>query len=397
MKKSMVIKGLALVAAASVFLSGCAAGATGNSGDGGTAESDTITIGALLPLSGAAANYGPVYQGGIEAYVDYVNDNGGINGKQIELKVYDNGYDPAKSLASARKAVSEDNVFAFVSTPGTPVNDAVARYLTEEGVPNLGIITGAPQFNDPATFPGITSFQLSYATEPRLMWDYLQQEHPGEKVGVLYQNDDFGKSFQTVFKEIAGDAIAAEQPYESSDSDVSSQVAALRASGADVVVAFVLAKFAILATRAMSDTGWDAPLIISSNANDPAVLAEAGPALEGVIAGSSFPTLDESIPEVAEYLELMEKYSPGTPVGTSSMQTFGSTKLFMAALEAAGENPTREGLIAAAEKLSDVKGLPVIGKVAISSSNHSAIRCMAMTRYNAQLTFDFISDPICES
>lgn len=395
-KPSWMLKSVGLLAAASLLLTGCAAGSGGADGaaDEGV-EGDTITIGALLPLSGAAANYGPIYQGGIEAYVDYVNDNGGINGKKVELKVYDNGYDPAKSLASARKAVSEDDVFAFVSTPGTPVNDAVARYLTEEGVPNLNIITGAPQFNDPETYPGITTFQLSYSTEPELIWDYLQKEHPGEKIGVLYQNDDFGKSFQTVFKDLAGDSIVAEQPYESADSDVSSQIAALRASGAEIVVSFVLAKFAILASRAMNDTGWDAPLIISSNANDPAVLAEAGPALEGVIAGSSFPTLDDSNEAVAEYLELMEKYSPSIPTGTSSMQTFGATKLFMTALEAAGENPTRQGLIDAAQKLKDVKGLPVIGDVSLSKTDHDAISCMAMTRYNAEMTFDFISDPIC--
>ncbi len=399
-KPSWMLKSVGLVAAASLLLTGCAAGnsggADGTGGGGEPVEGDTIKIAALLPLSGAAANYGPIYQGGIEAYVEHVNENGGINGKEIELKVYDNGYDPAKSLASARKAVEEDDVFAFVSTPGTPVNDAVARYLTEEGIPNLGIITGAPQFNDPATYPGITTFQLSYSTEPELIWNYLQEEQAGKKIGVLYQNDDFGKSFQTVFKDLAGDSIVSEQPYESSDSDVSSQIAALRAAGAEVVVSFVLAKFAILATRAMNDTGWDAPLIISSNANDPAVLAEAGAdALEGLIAGSSFPTLDDSNEAVAEYLELMEKYSPSIPAGTSSMQTFGSTKLFMTALEAAGENPTREGLIEAVQNLSDVQGLPVIGEVSLSADNHDAISCMAMTRYNAEMTFDFISDPIC--
>lgn len=399
-KSSWMLKSVGLVAAASLLLTGCAAGTSGgaDSAGGGSepVEGDTIKIAALLPLSGAAANYGPIYQGGIEAYVEHVNETGGINGKEIELKVYDNGYDPAKSLASAREAVEKDDVFAFVSTPGTPVNDAVARYLTEEGIPNLGIITGAPQFNDPDTYPGITTFQLSYSTEPELIWDYLQEEQAGKKIGVLYQNDDFGKSFQTVFKDLAGDSIVSEQPYESSDSDVSSQIAALRAAGAEVVVSFVLAKFAILATRTMHDTGWDAPLIISSNANDPAVLAEAGAdALEGLIAGSSFPTLDDSNEAVAEYLELMEKYSPSIPVGTSSMQTFGSTKLFMTALEAAGENPTREGLVEAVQDLSDVQGLPVIGEVSVSADNHDAIRCMAMTRYNVEMTFDFISDPIC--
>lgn len=393
--KGRILQAIGAVTALGLALTGCAAGA-GTGGGGDTAESDTITIGALLPLSGAAANYGPVYQGGIEAYVEHVNESGGIGGKQVELKVYDNGYDPAKSLAAARKAVTEDDVFAFVSTPGTPVNDAVARYLDEQGVPNLWIVTGAPQFNDPDTYPLIFPFQLSYSTEPELIWNYLQESHPDAKIGVLYQNDDFGKSFQGVFNELAGSSIVAEQPYESSDSDVSSQISALKASGADVVVSFVLAKFGILAMRAMNDTGWDAPLVISSNANDPAVLSEAGAdALEGVIAGSSFPSIDSDEESVLEYRELMEKYSPSTPVGTSSMQTFAATKLFMIALEAAGENPTREALVEAAQNLKDVQGLPVIGEVTVTAEDHDAISCMAMTQYTADLTFEFISDPIC--
>jgi ABC-type branched-subunit amino acid transport system substrate-binding protein len=384
------------VAVAAIALSGCAAGGADAGGGDDAVTGDTITVGALLPLSGAAANYGPVYQGGIEAYVEHVNETGGIGGKQIELKVYDNGYDPAKSLAAARKAVTEDDVFAFVSTPGTPVNDAVARYLDEQGVPNLFVITGAPQFNDPEKAPLIFPFQLSYSAEPELIWNYLQEEQPDAKIGVLYQNDDFGKSFQRVFEKVAGDAIVAQQPYESSDSDVSSQISALKAAGADVVVSFVLAKFAILSMRAMNDTGWDAPLIISSNANDPAVLSEAGAdALEGTIAGSSFPSTDSDDEAVTEYRELMAKYSPSTPVGTSSMQTYGATKLFMIALEAAGENPTRESLVDAVKKLTDVPGMPVIGEVSVTEKNHDAISCMAMTRYNAASTFEFISDPIC--
>jgi len=397
-KNRWKLKSLGLVAAASLMLAGCAAGSGGaDSGADEGATGDTITIGALLPLSGAAANYGPIYQSGIESYVDYVNDNGGINGKQVELKVYDNGYDPAKTLAAARKAVTQDDVFAFVATPGTPVNDAVARYLTGEGIPNLGVITGAPQFNDPETYPKMTVFQLSYNTEPELIWNYLKESQTGKKIGVLYQNDDFGKSYQQAFHELAGHSIVDEQPYESSDSDVSSQIAALRASGADVVVSFVLAKFAILSANAMADSGWDAPLLISSNANDPAVLAEAGKNLEGVIAGTSFPTLDDSDDAVAEYLDIMKRYSPDIPAGTSSMQTYGATKLLLIALEDAGENPTREDLMKSYLSLQHVEGLPVIGDVSLSEDNHDAISCMAMSQYNAELTFDLISDPICAS
>lgn len=387
-------RALGVLAAAALLTTGCAAGADGD--NSGAVEGDTLVVGALLPLSGAAANYGPIYRGGIEAYVEHVNAEGGIHGKQIELKVYDNGYDPAKSLAAVRKAVTQDDVYAFVSTPGTPVNDAVNRYLHENNVPNMYIITGAPQFNEPEESPLIFPFQLSYATEPGLINDYLEEEYPDAKVGVLYQNDDFGKSFQIAFEELAADKIVSQQPYESSDSDVGSQIASLKADGADVVVSFVLAKFAILSTKAMHDIGWDAPLIISSNANDPAVLAEAGAAqLEGVIAGSSYPDIDGDDPAVVEYRDLMAKYSPETPLGTSSMQTFAATKLFAITLEKAGKNPTRGALAEAAVTLTDVEGLPVVGKVSVSKDNHNAVNCMAMTRYTAEATLEFISDPIC--
>lgn len=386
------LRAIGVLVTAALLATGCAAGSDG----GGAEESDTLVVGALLPLSGAAANYGPIYRGGIEAYVKHVNEEGGVNGKKIELKVYDNGYDPAKSLAAVRKAVTEDDVFAFVSTPGTPVNDAVNRYLHENGVPNMWIITGAPQFNNPEESPLIFPFQLSYSVEPGLINDYLDEEHAGAKVGVLYQNDDFGKSFQTAFQKIAADKIVSEQPYESSDSDVTSQIASLKAAGADIVVSFVLAKFAILTTRAMHDIGWDAQLIISSNANDPAVLAEAGASqLEGVIAGSSYPDIDGDDPAVVEYRELMAKFSPDTPLGTSSMQTFAATKLFAITLEKAGKNPTREGLVSAAESLTDVAGLPVVGSITVTPKNHNAVNCMAMTQYTNTATLKFISEPIC--
>ena len=377
------------VAVAAATLAACGSGAK-------SGESGTITIGTLQPLSGAAASYGPTFRDSIQAYFDDVNARGGVNGKKLKLKVYDSGYDPAKSLAAARKAVTQDDVFAFVGVAGTSVVQAVNRYLNDEGVPNMWVLSGAPGFNSPES-PLVFPFLLSYSAEPKMINEYLSTAYPEAKVGVLYQNDDFGKSFLTVFEKEARDKIVSIKGYDSADTDVSSQIASLKSSGADIVVSFVLGKFAILAGQAMGDLGWDAPLVVSSNSNDPAVLGAAGPTVwKRVIAGTSYPSLDADDPAIVMYRETMKKYSPKIEYGKSSLEAFTAARLFVKTLEKAGDNPSRKDLVAAAESLNGIDDLGIFGGVTVTKDDHSAVKCTRFTKYTDDATLTYLTEPICE-
>jgi len=373
---------------------------SGNGGGGSDSEgvsSKAIEIGALLPLSGAAADYGPLYQGGIEAYIDNINDNGGVNGRKIDLKIYDSGYAPAKALASARQAVDRDHVFALVSTTGTVVNTAIAKYLDQMGVPNFGVVSGKPEFSDPSEHPESYTYQMSYVTEAGIIHSYIQKNYPDAKVGILYQNDDYGSTYLNAFMKVSGVNVVSKQGYDPSSSDVSSQMSSLKHAGADVVLDFGVSKFVILALKAIANQGWHVPFIVTSPAIDPAVLKVAGAQqLEGLVGGTSFPPLSDTSQPVQEYKAQMAKYSPKTELGFSSMQTYGATRLFVEALMAAGENLTRSSFKKSAESLQNVSDLPLVGSVSLTTSDHAAIKCLRMVKYGSSLNLSYITEPICK-
>ena len=170
-------------------------------------DGSPIKVGTTVPLTGAAANLGPVYLGSARAFLNYANDQGGVNGRKISFIYKDSGYDPAKGLAVTRQMVEEDKIFAM-AVPATIVNDAIYRYMNANKVPNTGVISGGVQFNQPKEYPYIFQYQLSYGIEPEFTWRVVSEKFPGKKIGVLYENDDFGKGLLKVYsREKAGKAI----------------------------------------------------------------------------------------------------------------------------------------------------------------------------------------------
>jgi ABC-type branched-subunit amino acid transport system substrate-binding protein len=137
-----------------------------------------IKVGTTVPLTGAGANYGPVYLGSARAFLNYANDQGGVNGRKISFIYKDSGYDPAKGLAVTRQMVEEDKIFAMAAVPATIVNDAIYRYMNANKVPNTGIISGGVQFNQPKEYPYIFQYQLSYGIEPEFTWRVVSGSIP---------------------------------------------------------------------------------------------------------------------------------------------------------------------------------------------------------------------------
>src|SRR5690348_1568724 len=186
--------------------------------------SDTeIKIGNIMPYSGPASSYGVI--GKTEAaFFNMINAQGGINGRKINFISYDDGYVPPKAVEQARKLVEGDEVLLIFQSLGTPSNVAIQKYMNSKKVPQLFVATGATKWGDPKHFPWTMGWQPSYQSEARIYAKYLLDKYPNAKIGILYQNDDYGKDYVKGMKDGLGakaaSMIVSEQPYETSDPTV---------------------------------------------------------------------------------------------------------------------------------------------------------------------------------
>ncbi len=215
------------------------------------ASDKEIKIGQTNPYSGPASAYGA--NGKTEAaYFAMLNDEGGINGRKINFISLDDGYSPPKTVEQVRKLVEQDEVLFVYAPLGTPSNSAIHQYMNAKKVPQLFVATGATKWGDPQHFPWTMGWQPNYQTEAKIYAKYLLQTKPDAKVGILYQNDDYGKDYLKGFKDGLGDKaakmIVSEVTYEVTDATVDSQIVTLKGSGADAFFNITTPKFAAQAT-----------------------------------------------------------------------------------------------------------------------------------------------------
>ena len=243
--------------------------------------SDTeIKIGNTMPYSGPASNVGST--GRVEAaYFQMRNEHGGVNGRKVTFISLDDGYNPAKIFEQVRKLVEHEHVLAIFGIIGTQTGAAVQRYLNENKVPQLFGQSGAARFADPQHYPWTTSITPGYADEARVYAKYILDTRPQAKVGVLYQNDDFGRSYLTGLKEGFGSRatkmIGMEAGYEATDPTVASQIVSLQAAGVDVLLTAAIPKMAAQAIRKVYELDWK-PLHVMAytGASIPTVLMPVG-------------------------------------------------------------------------------------------------------------------------
>jgi len=218
-----------------------------------------IKIGNTNPYSGPASAYGTIGKA-IGAYLKKVNDEGGINGRKINYISYDDAYSPPKAVEMVRKLVEQDQVAALFQTLGTPTNSAIHKYVNQQKVPHLFVATGATKWNDPQHFPWTMGFQPNYQTEGRIYAQYILKNLPDAKIGILYQNDDYGKDYRKGLHDGLGEAakklIVMEQTYEVTDPTIDSQIVNLKNSGANVFFNVTIPKFAVQAIKKSHDIGW---------------------------------------------------------------------------------------------------------------------------------------------
>jgi ABC-type branched-subunit amino acid transport system substrate-binding protein len=224
-----------------------------------------IKIGGVFPFSGPASSIGLVGKG-VLAYVQSINDRGGINGRKINYIAMDDAYSPPKAVEHVRKLVESDEVAFIFSQLGTPGNTASAKYLALKGVPTIAIVSGSNKFTNVADFPLTTTGLVSFDTEGKIYAKYLSRALPNAKYAILYQNDDLGKDYVNAFKAFLKsdfDKKVVTAAYEITDPTVDSQVVTLKSSGAEALLVAGTPKFSAQAIRKVAEIGWKPTLIVN--------------------------------------------------------------------------------------------------------------------------------------
>jgi branched-chain amino acid transport system substrate-binding protein len=363
--------------------------------DSGAADTE-IKVGQTVPFSGPASAYATVGKAQA-AYLKMINDQGGVNGRKINLIQYDDAYSPPKTVEQVRKLVESDEVLLTFQIIGTAPNAAVQKYLNARKIPQLFAATGASRFTDPKNFPWTMGFNPSYFVEGRIYGQYILKEHPNARIGVLYQNDDLGKDYLNGLKAGLGDKAAkmviAEASYELSDPTIDSQILRIKDSGADLFFSASTPKQAAQAIKKIAELGWHPVQILDINANSVgAVMKPAGlEASKGVISvgyvkDPSDPALKDD-PDMRRYLAFMEKYYPDGDKG-SNLNVYGyiTTQLLVQVLKQCGDDLTRANVLKQATHLNNV-GLDLLLpgiSVSTSPTDYRVNKQLQMVRFDGE-------------
>ncbi|WP_187437440.1 ABC transporter substrate-binding protein [Bradyrhizobium rifense] len=359
--------------------------------------SDTeIKVGQTMPFSGPASAYSSIGKTQA-AYFKMINDQGGINGRKINLIQYDDAYSPPKAVEQIRKLVESDEVLLTFQIIGTPVNAAVQKYLNSKKVPQLFAATGASRFTDPKNFPWTMGYNPNYFVEGRIYGQYILKEHPNAKIGVLYQNDDLGKDYLNGIKAGLGDKaakmIVTEASYEVSDPTVDSQILKIKDAGADLFFSATTPKQAAQAIKKIAEMGWHPVQIVDINATSVgAVLKPAGldAAKDLISVNYGKEPLDPTWKDDAglkRYFDFMAKYYPdGDKDSNFNTYGYGTAQLLVHVLKQCGDDLTRENVMKQAASLKDVASdvaLPGI-KANTSAADYRVNKQLQMMKFNGE-------------
>jgi branched-chain amino acid transport system substrate-binding protein len=355
----------------------------------GVTESE-IKVGATFPFSGPASPLSNTGKGLI-AYVNAVNDRGGVNGRKINLITYDDAYSPPKSVEQTRKLVESDEVAFLFSPLGTPGLSATVKYVNSKKVPHLFVVSGATKFTNFAEFPMTTTGLVSYNTEGRIYAKYISRERPNAKIAILYQNDDLGKDFVIAFKEYFKDDFdkkVVTSPYEVTEPTIDSRVVALKSSGAEVLFVAGTPKFAAQAIKKVKEIGWSPLFLINYVSSSVAsTIVPAGPEnAVGVVAASV--TKDANDARWADdagikwYRAYFEKYLPGADIGDNNY-LFGTQQglILEQVLKQCGNDLSRENIVKQARNLQKLELPTLIPGIVVNTGPNNS---MALTQLRFQ-------------
>ena len=363
----------------------------------GPGVTDTeIKIGNTCFYSGPASSYGTIGKAET-AYFKMLNDEGGVNGRKIVFLSYDDAYSPPKTVEQTRKLVEQDGVLLMLNPLGTPTNTAIQHYLNQKKVPQLFAATGATKWDDPKHFPWTIGWQPNYQMEGRAFAAYTLEHKPDGKVGVLYQNDDFGKDYLKGVKDGLGDKaksmIVVEASYETTDPTIDSQIIGMKAAGVDVFVNTAIPKFAAQAIRKAVELEWKPLHILSGVGNSVAATLKPAGLQNAKDIISDFYLKDPTDPQwkddegYKDWVAFMDKYYPegdksdlGNVVGPAFAQTF------VQVLKQCGDDLTRENIMKEAANLHGFRVPMLLPGITINTSptDFAPIKQIQMARFDGE-------------
>ena len=319
-----------------------------------------IKIGGVFPFSGPASSLGLVGKG-LVAYIQSVNDRGGINGRKINYIAYDDAYSPPKAVEHVRKLVESDEVAVMFGQLGTPGLSATAKYLRAKDVPSIAIVSGSSKFTDVASYPLTTTGLVSYDTEGKIYAKYLTRTLPNAKYAILYQNDDLGKDYVNAFKAFLGkdyERKVVSASYEVTEPTVDSQITTLKSSGADALMIAGTPKFAAQAIRQTAVIGWKATVIVNFPSSSvggtlaPAGLDKSVGVIVGTIGKDIVDPSWKDDPGMQAYRAFLDKYLPGVDITNGSYLTgYQQGILLEQILKQCGDDLSRKNILAQAKNL----------------------------------------------
>ena len=346
-----------LIAVAALGIAVSACGSSGSSGSTVGITSTSVTVGSHQPLTGPAAPGYSEIAPATNAYFQYVNANGGVNGRKINFIYRDDGYNPTNTVNVTKQLVLQSKVFGILEGLGTPTHTKVVSYLNSEHVPDLFVASGCPCWDNGTAQPWTFGWQPNYTIEGKILGQYIAQHFAGKKVGVFYQNDDFGQGgLAGVKQEVPAGQIVSAQPYEPTDTNVAPQITALKSAGAQVVVNFTIPAYTALARLSEVTLGYNPQQVVSNVGIDPTTVGgllksfskgKASTALiEGAITDGYLPSpTNTSNSWISLFKKVHDKYDSSAPFDGNVEYGMAVGYTFVQALKAAGKNPTRQSVV----------------------------------------------------
>lgn len=392
MRRATRTYGTAAIAALALIASACGGGG-GAGGGGGSAgatpgvTATTITFGSHQPLTGPAAPGYSEIAPASKAYFDYVNAHGGIYGRKIIYKYLDDAYNPTQTVQDVRQLVLQDHVFGIFSGLGTPTHTKVVGFLNASRVPDLFVSSGCRCWNEPTTYPYTFGWQPDYVREGKILGQYVKEHFAGKRIAYFYQNDEFGKDGVTgLDHEIPSSQVVSRQSYQPGNVNVAPQVTAFAQARAQVIVSFSIPAYTALLRLTELRLNYNPQLVVTNVGSDPTTLVglleafakkggttlSGNPLIQGMITDAYLPpTGDTSNSWIALFQKVHNQYIPNLPFDGNVEYGMAQAYTLVQALQAAGKNLTRAGLVAAIEKSGSSWQGPGLVPLDYSTTSHA--------------------------
>lgn len=367
-----------------------AAAADGEYAETGITE-ESVKIGGHFPLTGVAAPGYSEIPLGATAYFDHVNANGGVHGRQIDYLYRDDAYNPTNTSTVVNELVLQDEVFAMVGGVGTATHGAVVDFLNDQEVPDLFVSSGSLQWgDDPEARPWTFGWQTDYEVEAKIAAQWIKENHPDARVGMLVQDDDMGRDGEAGVRKLIDDQVVAVERYTSGNTDIVPQLTNLKAADADFVIGFTVPSYTALSQLAAQRLNYDPDWFYASIGGDTHLVGrllsqfsegaveDGSTMLDGVYTADYIPSTDEPDNEwVQLWQDVWAEHGEGE---LTNYHIYGMSYAyaFVQALQAAGPEPTREGIVDVLEERGGEFGGPQLAPFRYSEDSHLGISGVAI-------------------